>query len=506
MRSKRALINMMVGLLYEAALAISGIIVPRFILQYYGSSVNGMIASITQFLSFIALLRAGVGGVTRAALYKPLEKNDKIQVMRVLRATQNFMRRIAVIFVIVVFCFSLIFWFIIGKQFTWSFSFIMVLILGVGTFSQYYFGMTYQLLLQADQKMYIWNLWQLGATIANILITVCLILTDQSIIVVKTGTAVVFSIVPILASVSIKRRYKIVLDVSPDNSAIEQRWSAFTYQIATYIHENTDILVLTVIRGIEEVSVYSVYSLVINSCIRRVIETIFNGFDAAIGNMIARDEHETLDRTMTIFELLSTGIASILFACVVFLMTSFLQIYTLGVNDINYIRPVFLVLLVFAELVYCLRLPYYSIVTAKGLYRETQRGAIVEAALNLSVSLVLVFKFGLVGVAIGTCVAMLFRYVDLLLFTNKYIIKRNFFSIIRLFFTSVGIFLVAFALSKIMPTPPSDSFAKWFVYSFFFFTAVSVCSILLIWVINPNEIKLVYQVVARLFIVKEKRK
>ena len=40
----------------------------------YGSDVNGLVSSITQFLGYIALVEGGVGGVIRAALYKPLAK------------------------------------------------------------------------------------------------------------------------------------------------------------------------------------------------------------------------------------------------------------------------------------------------------------------------------------------------------------------------------------------------------------------------------------------------
>ena len=64
--------NMMASIGYEMVAVICGLILPRLILSTFGSSYNGITSSITQFLSCVTLLRAGIGGVTRASLYKPL--------------------------------------------------------------------------------------------------------------------------------------------------------------------------------------------------------------------------------------------------------------------------------------------------------------------------------------------------------------------------------------------------------------------------------------------------
>ena len=249
---------------------------------------------------------------------------------------------------------------------------------------------------------------------------------------------------------------------------------------------------------------YSVYTLVINCCIRRVIETIFSGFDAAIGNMLARDEMKTLNRTMSIYELLSTQVSSVLFSCCVVLMPSFIKIYTLNVNDIDYDRPVFLIVLVFAELIYCLRLPYYSIITAKGLYRETRRGAIIEALLNIMVSLVLVFSLGLIGVAIGTFVAMSYRYLDMLLYTNRKIINRQFSTIIRYVLAGASVFVVAILMNKIVDFPDTVSFLPWLVYAFVFFVIISIFSIVIFMMFAFEDTKMVMGSLVRLFFKKNR--
>lgn len=51
---------------------ICGIILPKLYMKYFGSELNGLVTSITQFLGFITLLEAGVGNVVQSSLYRPL--------------------------------------------------------------------------------------------------------------------------------------------------------------------------------------------------------------------------------------------------------------------------------------------------------------------------------------------------------------------------------------------------------------------------------------------------
>ena len=68
-----ALLNTITSLILQVLTLINGFIIPRIILVYFGSEVNGLVSSLTKFLSYIALLEGGVTGVVMANLYKPLD-------------------------------------------------------------------------------------------------------------------------------------------------------------------------------------------------------------------------------------------------------------------------------------------------------------------------------------------------------------------------------------------------------------------------------------------------
>ena len=275
-RGEKLFYNSIVSIISQIVTMICGFILPRLILTRFGSSYNGITASISQFLSVIALLRSGIGGATRASLYKSLANNDTEQISATIKATEIFMRRIAIIFLGVVAVFACIYPYFVKDEFEWWFSASLVLILSLSTFIQYFFGITYGMLFQADQRQYISRLLDTAAVILNTLLSVILIKLGVGIHGVKLGSTVAYSITPITLNYLAKKQYHLNKKAKPDFSSISQRWDAFFHQLATFIHSNTDITLLTIFTNTKEISVYTVYYLVADGLIPRHKEDEFN--------------------------------------------------------------------------------------------------------------------------------------------------------------------------------------------------------------------------------------
>ena len=429
MRSKKALLNTSTALLYEIVTVICGLILPRLILSRFGSAYNGITSSITQFLSCVILLRAGVGAVTRVALYKPLANKDTAEISAIVNATQAFMRKIALIFLGMILVLAVFYPFLVSNEFEWIFSFTLVLILGIKTFMQYYFGVTYQLLLQADQSDYIFSIVQIVTTIANTLVAAALIYAGASIHIVKLGSAFVFTLNPLVLNYFCNKKYNLDRKAKPNNNALKQRWDAFAQSLAYFIHTNSSVIVLTCFTNTKEVSVYTVYNYVIAN-IRTVMSTFVSGFGAAFGNMMAKKEDELVRENLKIYELIVFFLSSIIYTTAGLLIVPFALIYTKGVTDVEYARWAFAMLITIAGAFSCFRIPYQTLVEAAGHFKQTRNGALLEAILNIVISVSCVFKFGLVGVAIGALVATVFRSFQYAFYLSKHIVKR-----------SIGIFL-----------------------------------------------------------------
>lgn len=441
MRTKKAIYNILTNLLLQIAMVIYGFVVPKIIIDHFGSDVNGLTVSITQFLAYITLLESGFGPVVKAALYKPIANKDKKVILGILRTSEKFFRRIALIFIgyIVVLC---IFFPLIAKaDFDAIFTISLVIVIGLSTFAEYFFGMSYRLFLQAKQKTYIISIIQILTYILAILLVIILALLNADVIIIKLTTGLVFLLRPLIQNLYVRKKYNINLKEAPSEYPIKQKWDGLAQHIAWVIHDNTDITILTIFTNLAEVSVYSVYRIVLSG-IKRIIQAFNNGIDSMFGDMIAKKEEENLRNKFSSYELLYMMITTILFTTTLLLITPFVQVYTKDVTDTDYIRPLFGYLLTISEFIWAIRLPYNSLTIAAGHFRETRVGAWVEAMVNIIISVVLVSNFGMVGVAIGTIVAMLIRTAEFVYHANKHILKRSVWS-------SIGKILISALIAAI---------------------------------------------------------
>ena len=340
----------------------------------------------------------------------------------------------------------------------------LVLIISISTLAEYFFGMTYRLYLQAEQKTYITSIIQMIGYILNTLTIIVLVKCNASIQAVKLASSIIFVLRPIVQNMYVKKKYNINLKDADKDYQLKQKWDGLAQHIAAVIHSNTDVTILTFFTKITEVSVYSVYYLVVKG-INSIIQAFTGGIDASFGDMIAKGEQEQLNKSFKTYELFYYTITSIAYTCTIILIVPFIAVYTFGITDANYIRPVFATLLVLSEFVWAIRLPYSSITLAAGHFKETRKGAWVEAISNIVISLILVWKYGIIGVAIGTLVAMVIRTVEFVYHTNKYILERNQKgSIIRFGIIAVQVIVVTL-LSKLLPTFEFTNYFIWIKYA-----------------------------------------
>lgn len=460
MRSRKAFLNIVSSFILQIVTFVCGFIAPRLIIATFGSSVNGVIASISQFLGYIVLLEAGVGGVVRAALYKPLATNDIHAISGIVKATEKFFRILAILFIAYSLIIAFLFPYLVNNLFDHLYTFTLVVIIGISTFIQYYFGVTYQIVLQADQKGYITSTLQIFITIMNTLTVILFIKLGANIHLVKLGSAAIFIIRPILLYLYVRKKYKIIKHQPPDNNAIKQRWDGLGHHIAFFLHTNTDIVVLTLLTNVKEVSVYSVYLMIVSG-VEKLTTAFSTGLEAAFGNMIAMNEKKALNRNFRFYEFMSYNITTILFTATALMIVPFVNIYTKGITDANYTRPVFAYVLTAAEAIYCIRLPYHAVVLAAGHFKETRNGAFLEAFINIALSFLLVNFMGIVGVAIGTLAAMLFRTIQYAIYLSKHILERKIWLFIKRAMISITTAVLIIILVNLIPSIKIDSYFTW---------------------------------------------
>ena len=497
MRSKKAILNIISSLMLQIVTLICGLIVPKLIIQTFGSNVNGLVSSITQFLAYITLLEAGFGPVVKAALYKPIAQKNREEIENILKASEKFFRVIALIFLIYLIILSIVYPILVNTEFTFIYTMSLVLIISVSTLAEYYFGMTYKLYLQAEQKTYITSIIQIVGYILNTIAIVILIKLNTSIHIVKLVSGFIFVLRPVAQNIYVKKKYKLNFENADKDYNLKQKWDGLAQHIASVVHNNTAVTILTIFTHITEVSVYSVYYLVVKG-IKSLIQAFTGGVDASFGDMIAKNEKEQLNKSFKTYELFYYTIITIVYICTFILIVPFIKVYTKGITDANYIRPLFAYLFVLSELVWSIRLPYSSITLAAGHFKQTRKGAWVEAISNIVISLVLVWKFGIIGVTIGTLVAMLIRTVEFIYHTSKYILERNIWvSIKRVILVLIEI-LITVLLVRILPTIEFISYTNWIIYAILVAGVSSLVTVAINFIVYKEDVKGLFNILKRI--------
>ena len=183
-----------------------------------------------------------------------------------------------------------------------------------------------------------------------------------------------------------------------------------------------------------------------------------------LGNMLAKNETDELNRSFSHIEWFLHTLVTLVFSVTAVLIVPFVRVYTADISDANYIVPSFAYLITIAQAAYCLRLPYNIMILAAGHYKQTQWSAIIEAVINIVVSVVLVFNFGLIGVAIGTFAAMVYRTVYLAWYLSRNIIYRDLKHFLKHILTDIVCVIMLFSIVKLSPaffTLRQISYASW---------------------------------------------
>ena len=259
----------------------------------------------------------------------------------------------------------------------------------------------------------------------------------------------------------VRSHYKIDRKIKYTEEPITQKWNGIAQHVAAVILDGTDTIVLTLFATLSDISVYSVYHLVVKG-VKQLFLSMTNGITALIGELWAKQELNELNKTFSWTEwTIHTG-TTFIFGLTAILVVPFIKVYTAGISDANYVQPLFAALIVAANAGHCIRLPYNMIILAAGHYKQTQNNYIVVAIINILVSVATVKAWGLIGVAIGTLVAMTYQTVWMAVYDSKHLIQwpiKNFLK--QVFVDIITVFIGYFSTRMI--TMQEVSYFAWMI-------------------------------------------
>ena len=367
--------------------------------------IKGLFSNI---LSILALTELGVGTVLIYSMYKPIAEKDEEKLLALL----GFYKKAYTLIACLVGGIGLLLtpflpYLIKDCPDIKGLPVIYLLYLCNSVFS-YLFA--YKLsILQADQKLYIITLFScLISAVKNIVQIAALYLTGNFFIYLLIQIPfTLFNNLFISRQADklypfIKTKKRPKLPAEEKKEILKNTFAMFNHRVGATILNSTDNLIISRFIGLTAVAINDNYVLIVNM-INMVVGQMFSALTAGVGNLNATESKETSYKVFKLLHFACFWFYSFCTTCLFVLLNPFIELiwgrhylFSLPVVAMIcmnfYITGIRKIPLVFKE--------------SMGLLWQDRFKPLVEASLNLVVSIAAVYSFGTAGVFAGTFISM----------------------------------------------------------------------------------------------------
>lgn len=401
-----------------------GFVLPRLLITSFGSEVNGLLSTVTQIFTYLALLEAGIGNSAVNALYKPLKDNNYYRANEVINEARRYFQKVSFIYGLCVFVFAVVYPFCTHSSLEKFTIFWVIILQGLSSVISYYFSAIYTHLLTADGKRYINENITFVTYVISSVLKIVLIMNGFGVISVQLGFLVISIIKAPLLYFICKKKYNWLRKTKKsDKRYLKERGAFVVHEVSSTIFNSTDVFLISTFCNLTLASVYAVYNLVYSS-----LNTLLSTANGSLVFLLGQgqyEEHRDFIKLYDIYSLVYTGVSFIIFTIAYVLISPFVSLYTYGITDVNYLIPGMAFLFTFINLLSSIRATGSLLITVSGHAENTKNRSIAEAVINLTSSIILVNVFQVRGVLLGTVIALLYRANDIIIYANNKILKRS---------------------------------------------------------------------------------
>ncbi|MEG0493763.1 MAG: hypothetical protein RR696_11225, partial [Clostridia bacterium] len=501
-RTARFVQNTLSTGIYQLTAMLLGFITPRLMILYYGSEVNGLIVSVTEFLTYFKMVEAGLAAASIYALYEPLAKKDHNAISGIVSAARGFYNTAGWLFGALTLCFAVVYPFIVpvrdlnGIRMSDLSVMVLIMAMGISGILEFFTLSRYRVLLTADQRTYVVSLTSMASLLLSTALIVVLPYLGQSVIVVRFAASLTIVLRSILLSRYCKKHYPHVNPkAAPNTSVLSLRWDALYFELTNVFQQGAGVILATLItRDTGILSVYGVYHMVTVG-LWGVLKMATTGIYSIFGNLLVSGKKAAFQRAYRDFECLYHLGITILFGVAAVLIVPFVNLYTHGVTDVNYNVPLLGLLIILEALTLQCKMPMDLMISSSGKFREVRAQCICQVV----VTLVCGTALGLIGLGVsvitslcgiiaGVCIGNLVRTGMQLAFVPRHVAglpwQRSALRILRMFVT-----VAIIAAPCLWLIDPPRRFFTWVMYAVMLMLYATVVAFASAWLFDRKALK-----------------
>lgn len=382
----------------------------KIFLDYLGAEVLGLNTTAQNLLGFLNLAELGIGGAVAYNLYKPLYEK-KIEAINEIVSVQGWLYRRVAYLVMVGACALMCFFPLIFEKakvplwYTYG-SFIVLL---AGALLSYFINYR-QIVLTADQKEYKITLNVQGFKILKVILQILAIRYLDNGYVYWMVLELLFSATTaIVLDRVLKREYPWLKSSPKRGGELRMRYpeiitktkQVFFHQIGTFVLSQTSPLIIYAYASLTLVAVYGNYMLIVMG-IMSLINSLLNSVSAGVGNLVAEGNRKRIKLVFWELTSLRVWLASIVCFGIYKLSHSFIILWVGQEFILDQSAFIVLIAITFIGLTRTNDV----FLSAYGLFQDVW-APMTEAALNLGLSILLGYFWGLTGILSGVAISLL---------------------------------------------------------------------------------------------------
>ena len=398
-------------------------------IAHLGDTLNGVNGLYANILSVLSMAELGIGTAMNYSLYKPVAQGNIGKIKSYMRLYKKAYSIIGIVIAVIGLLVSPFLPYLVNqpKGVSTRDLTLYYFIFLFNTVSTYFVAYKYSL-VNAEQKNYIQtNILTITKMVTVVLQIVAILATGNYYVYLLTAAAVEL-LQKIFASIYLNRRYPYLKEKDAGKLSKEETGEIITKTKALVFHKVGDVARLQtdsmIISGFINITISGFvdnYNLVINS-IANVVNIFFNSVLSSFGNLFATGTKEKQYQIFKVYRFAACWIYGFSAVGFAMLLTPFVQIW-FGDNRKT---------LAFSVVI-CILIDYYfkgdrivlsNFKTAAGVFEQDKYLALIQGAVNLVVSIVLVRRIGLMGVYIGTIVSGLIANVTKPVIIYQVILRR----------------------------------------------------------------------------------
>ena len=449
MRTKKSIRNAIVSMIMNVIMILIGLVSQKIFLHILGTEYLGISGLFSNIISMLGIVELGIGPAIIYNLYRPIKENDTVKI----KALINFYKKVyniiaALIFILGILLIPILPYILKDVNIPENITLIYILFL-TDTFVSYLAAYK-QSILYANQENYIINIIHIAYLLVMNFSQLFLLYITKNYYLYLITKIICRALENIVISIVVVKKYPTFfiknqekIDSSTSKDILTRTKGLIFHKIGTFIVDGSDNIIISTFLGITTVGLYTNYSLILNA-VTNLTTQVFSAITSSVGNLLVsvkKEKNYEVFKNIYFINFVIATVISVGFLCCIqpfisiwigrkYLLSSAIAI-TLAIN--LYIKILSRTMNTFKE--------------AAGIFYEDRYIPILQSVINIIVSILLSYCFGLAGVFIGTIVSNLLLH---LYSYPKYVYKQLFSDNVASYFKIFIKYLLTFILILII--------------------------------------------------------